>query len=157
MSTDFCVEAILQKSGSSSSLSSSSESSKLDTPVQKLGQKRQREEEGESEQPVKRGRMEEEESEQPVKRGRMEEEESEQPVKRGRMEEEESEQPAKRGRTCYSKKQLSLLESHYSQNAYPDKLQKEDIAAQLGVTQRQVHVSVYSIRLGAVSVLGDWK
>ncbi len=56
--TDFCVEAILQKSGSSSSLnsSSSSDSRKPDTPVQKQAQKRKREEEEESEQPTKRGR-----------------------------------------------------------------------------------------------------
>lgn len=114
MSTDFCVEAILQRSCSSSSLSSQR------SPISQRSPHQQDKLTPSTNVPS-----------QPVKRG----------LKRKHDDEENNGRPTKRGRTVFSQGQLHYLESVFAHTPYPDKLLKETIAEKLGLEQQRVHVS----------------
>ena len=132
MSTDFCVEAILQRSCSSSSLSS--KGTPHNSPQQEKAPLHPRPQPTLQPSPAKKNDSPPPSTSPVKKRG----------LKRKREDEENMEppQPVKRGRTCFTKEQLDHLETVFSHTPYPDKLMKETIAEQLSLTQQKVHVSL---------------
>ena len=50
----------------------------------------------------------------------------------------------KRVRTVYSPEQIQKLEDNFTRTQYPDLLMREDIAEEMGIDERKIHVSYYS-------------
>ena len=53
-----------------------------------------------------------------------------------------SEGKKKRVRTAYTSVQLHMLETIFSQTQYPDMLTRQNIAEQMGLEERRIHVSI---------------
>lgn len=125
MSTNFCVESILQSINSNSS----EEDSNKNSPQLPISNKSPSSSSSNFESSQKAFSPKKPDS--PVQK-----------TTTKRKADKENKKPAKRTRTCFERAQLIYLEKIFAETPYPDKLLKDEIAEKHSLAPQRIHVSI---------------